>query len=302
MLTEKGATSVYVVVDGCEKESLTALFMYSADGTRAPPMLMFKYADRVPASILKNCPADWGIGNSENVWMTTETFYEYIANVFYPWLQKSEIEFPVIIYLDGHSSHVTIPLVKFCREKQIELIALFPNATHIMQPLDISFFHPFKEMWRSTIIKYKAEKNISRLKKEPVPAVLFQTLESYVNEKTTIQNGFEAAGLVHFDPEAIDYNVLHKKSKKRRKDEPVQKAVLDHEFEDMKKHLLTLEKNLSDTMLKTFRDNEATGVRNADTENSSLFQYWLEVKKAVGGKNVINYYSTSNSLFSSRLH
>ena len=148
--------------------------MYSADGTRASPMLIFKYADSVPASILKNCPADWGIGNSEIGWMTTEKFYEYKANVFYPWLQKSEIEFPVIIYLDDHSSRVTIPLVKFCREKQIEQIVLFPNATHIMQPLDIAFFRPFKEIWRATIIKYKAEKNISRLKKKHVPAVLFK--------------------------------------------------------------------------------------------------------------------------------
>ena len=51
-----------LVLDGCEKESLTALFMYSADGIRAPPMLMFKYADRVPASILNNFPSDSGIG------------------------------------------------------------------------------------------------------------------------------------------------------------------------------------------------------------------------------------------------
>ena len=149
--------------------------------------------------------------------MITETFYEYTENVFYPWLQKSEIAFPVIIYLDGHSSHVTVPLVKFCREEQIELIALFRNATNIMQPLDIAFFHPSKEMSRSTIIKYKAEKNISRLKKEYVSALLFQKLESYINEKKIIQNGFEAAGLVLFDPEAIDYNLLHKKRKKRRK-------------------------------------------------------------------------------------
>ena len=79
--------------------------------------------------------------------------------------------------------HVTMPLVKFCREEQIELIALFPNATHIMQPLDIAFFRPFKEMWRKIIIKYKAEKNISRLKKEHVPAVLFQPVESYTCQR-----------------------------------------------------------------------------------------------------------------------
>ena len=87
--------------------------MYSADGTRAPPMLMFKYADGVPPNILKYCPAHWSIGNSESGWMTTETFYEYVANVFYPWLLQRDIDFPVVIYLDGHSSHVTIPLVKF---------------------------------------------------------------------------------------------------------------------------------------------------------------------------------------------
>ena len=90
-------------------------------------------------------------------------------------------------------------------------------------------------------------------------------MESYVNEKKTIQNGFEAGRLVPFDPEAIDYNALHKKSKKKKKDEPVQKADLDHEVEGMKKHLLTLKKNLLDIMLKSFRDTEATGVRNADT-------------------------------------
>ncbi|XP_031781093.1 uncharacterized protein LOC116416491 [Nasonia vitripennis] len=266
VLAKKGASSAYKIVDGGEKESLTALFMYSADGTRAPPMIMYKYADSMPANILKNCPAGWGIGNSDNGWMTTETFFEYIANVFYPWLQKSEVEFPIIIYLDGHSSHVTIPLVKCCREKEIEVIALFPNATHIMQPLDIAFFHPFKEVWRAAIAKYKAEKDISRLKKEHFPAVLEQALNSFVNEKPTIINGFKDAGLVPFDPEAVEYNVLHKKKSKKKKAES-EKSV---------------EHNLPDVVLQNFKETETIGVENQDTANNSLFQYWLEVKKAVG--------------------
>ena len=52
---------------------------------------------------------------------------------------------------------------------------------------------------------------------------------THVNEKKTIQNGFEVAGLVPFDPEEIDYNVLHKKSKEKKKDETIPKADLDHE-------------------------------------------------------------------------
>ena len=52
VLTEKGAKSVYKVVDASEKESMTVLFMYNANGTRALPMLMYPYKDRVPKRII----------------------------------------------------------------------------------------------------------------------------------------------------------------------------------------------------------------------------------------------------------
>ncbi|XP_066581848.1 uncharacterized protein [Prorops nasuta] len=45
VLTSKGARAAYKVTDG-GKECLTVLFMYSADGTRAPPMLMFAYKEK----------------------------------------------------------------------------------------------------------------------------------------------------------------------------------------------------------------------------------------------------------------
>ncbi|TGZ51112.1 Uncharacterized protein DBV15_11450 [Temnothorax longispinosus] len=287
VLTETGARNSYKIFDGCEKESLTALFMYSADGTRAPPMIMFKYKEVVPSNILKKCPVGWGIGNSENGWMTTETFYEYITNVFYPWLVKKNIEFPIIVYLDGHSSHVTIPLVSFCKERQIELIALFPNATHIMQPLDIALFHPFKDLWRKTVMKWKVENKISKLKKEHIPVVLEEALNSFDNEKQIIQNGFKATGLMPFNPNAIEYNVLHKKKKTKKKDQvdqQLQNQKSDcQETESMKQHLLTFEKNLSDDVLQTFKEAEASGKWDQGIEKFALFQYWLDIKKAASG-------------------
>ena len=59
VLTQKGTRSVYKVVGGNEKESLTALFMYNAEGSRAPPMIMYKYKGNVPKKILENCPSGW---------------------------------------------------------------------------------------------------------------------------------------------------------------------------------------------------------------------------------------------------
>lgn len=96
-------------------------------------------------------PKGWGIGISESGWMTGETFYEYVVNIFYKWLLEEKIRFPVVLFLDGHSSHLTLNLSKFCKEHEIILIALPPNSTHIMQPLDISFFHPLKSAWRSAV-------------------------------------------------------------------------------------------------------------------------------------------------------
>jgi len=50
----------------------------------------------------------------------------------------------VILYDDGHSSHITLPFVKFCTDHYIELIALFPNATHLIQP-------DFKSSWKDSV-------------------------------------------------------------------------------------------------------------------------------------------------------
>ena len=81
--------------------------------------------------------------------MTTECFFEYVKNVFHPFLLKEEIPLPVIVFTDGHASHFSIELSEFCSKNGIILVGLFPNATHIMQPLDVAVFGPMKAKWKS---------------------------------------------------------------------------------------------------------------------------------------------------------
>ena len=141
VITRKGAKSVYYIVAGNEKACLTVLFTAAASGKMSPPMILFDLKTTPKKNVLNNIPQGWGVGHSERGWMTSETFSSYIANVFYNWLIDNEYTFPVILYVDGHSSHLTLPLMKFCKEHEIELIALYPNATHIIQPLDVALFH-----------------------------------------------------------------------------------------------------------------------------------------------------------------
>ena len=128
--------------------------------------------------MLDKIPKGWGGGHSERGWMTSETFYSYIANVFYNWLVDNEYKFPVLLYVDGHSSHLTLPLMKFCKEHDIELVALYPNATHIIQPLDVSLFHPLKEAYKKILRTWRIDNNVGYLKKFMFSPVLKLALDS----------------------------------------------------------------------------------------------------------------------------
>jgi len=281
VLAEKGSRVVYKVVDG-SKETLTVLFMYRTDGVRAPPMLMYSFKKTVSKKIVDNTPTRWDIGVSDNGWMATET-YEYITNIFYPWLVEQKTEFPVILYMDNHSSHLNLPLVTFCREKQIELVMLPPNSTHIMQPLDISFFRPFKDLWKKCVPKWKNQEGVAQIKKEHFQLVLKFTLDNMKNEKNVVVSGFKGSGLYPFNSKAVDYDILQKgkKSKQTIHQKEINNSAPDN-VED-KQFLLKFEKNLPADTLSEFKNAAISRSWTGNLEKKGLFDYWLTILKNATG-------------------
>lgn len=75
------------------------------------------------------------------------------------WIRSQKIELPVIVFVDGHSSHLTWPLCEFCNQNGIILIALLPNATYIYQPMDIGVIFPLKTIWKRKRIEWKRDPN-----------------------------------------------------------------------------------------------------------------------------------------------
>ncbi|CAD6221977.1 GSCOCG00011682001-RA-CDS [Cotesia congregata] len=175
---------------------------------------------------------------------------------------------------------MTMPLLTFWREKGIELIGLVPNSTHIMQPLDISFFHPFKETWKKSVPRWKNSKNVSRVKKEDFPLVLKFALDATAQEKNAVISGFKAAGLYPFDPSAVDYDVFDKR--KKSKTTVTKENVQDEVTEDKEKHLLTFETNLSKNILKEFNTAWLNQTLPKDLEITSLYKYRLDVSERSG--------------------
>lgn len=84
-----------------------------------------------------------------------------------------------------------------------------------MQPLGTSFFHPLKEIWKRIVPQWKVENNKTRLTRQDFAEVLKLAIDSFPGAKNAVKNGFRATGFVPFNPEALDYDVLNKRKKKK---------------------------------------------------------------------------------------
>ena len=49
-----------------------------------------------------------------------------------------------MLFVDGHKSHLTYQLSVLCNKLKIEIIALYPDATRVLQPADMAVFSPVK--------------------------------------------------------------------------------------------------------------------------------------------------------------
>ncbi|GAB0095410.1 hypothetical protein DMENIID0001_107920 [Sergentomyia squamirostris] len=204
VLAEKGVKSVHNVTNGNDRATVTVLFMGSAAGDMVPPMIVLPY-ERIPAEIRNRVPSDWSIGRSpDSGWMTSDTFYEYITNCFHKWLIKNEIPLPVILFLDGHNSHLTLPLSEWCSANGIEVVRLYPNATHILQPMDVGYFSPIKEIWRNKRYSWSLQNPNTMFAVKDLGPLLEETMMSF-DEKAVLQSSFRRSGLFPLNRENIDH-------------------------------------------------------------------------------------------------
>lgn len=275
VLAEKGQKNVYKIVGNNEKESITVLFTGNAAGVLAPPLLLFPYK-RIPGHIASKLPDGWSCGRSDNGWMTAFNFYEYIANVFHPWLIKSGIRLPVILYMDGHSSQMTKHLSDFCSIHGIELIAFYPNATHILQPMDVSVFRPIKLMWKTIVNKYRIENKQSAVMKEDFGLLLNKTVDS-ADVSKCLQNGFRVCGLYPLNADAIDYSKIV-----RNQTQSTQEVSIDEADQDNKTKIVLdyMRENLDKNIIDEFEKNRDIDKWQGLIEYTKLFEFWkMCVKK-----------------------
>lgn len=113
--------------------------------------------------------------------MKAELFYEFIANIFHSYIVENGIELPVILFVDRHKSHLTYNLSELCTKLQIILVALYPNATRILQPADVAAFRPLKVGWKKGVCEWRNGNPNSAITRKDFALILSQIINDTEN-------------------------------------------------------------------------------------------------------------------------
>ena len=171
----------------------------SGAGFPLPPMIIYPKAFHGGPYTVAG-PDDAVYAKSESGWVDSDLFLS--------WLKKSFLKFavpqrPLILFVDGHSSHVTLDVIDLARENDVIILCFPPHTTHALQPLDVAVFKSLKDFFSKSVWALCfAKKNFIVSKRE-----FARVVKGPIERAFSIPNfkaGFAKSGIFPFNPNAID--------------------------------------------------------------------------------------------------
>ena len=96
----------------------------------------------------KNGPAGAMYSVSDSGWMEKENHHCWFQKMFLPATSHLRETGAVILFFDGHHSHISIQLIKLSQESNVHLMLLPSNTTHVLQPLDVGVYYSAIPSWK----------------------------------------------------------------------------------------------------------------------------------------------------------
>ena len=132
-------------------------------------------------------------------WIDHELFFHFIKDHF---LVHAVPHRPLLLILDGHSTHFDLISLHFAKDNGIIIFCLPPHTTHECQPLDCSLFKPLKDKWREECHKFYAKNPGMVINKFNFCRIFRGAWLSAVTPENTI-SGFRKGGIYPYNSNAI---------------------------------------------------------------------------------------------------
>ena len=281
VLAEKGAKNVHTI-NTDTKEQITVLCTVSAAGIYEKPLVIFP-GKRVPNYHISDDIADgYNLSHTDKGWISSEVFFEWLANIFFPSVQN-KATFPIILFVDGHKSHVNLSVSEFCRDHDIILYCLPAHSSHALQPLDVACFGPIKRKWNDKLSEFRSKNNVPMNK-----AHFFSVFHAMWDEMKGTDHGvggFRKSGLVPFNPDNIDFLSVSQNNREYDENQEKRYASKD-ECLGFATAFVLLEKNLTSNQKTLFEHRymsnyEFPAIKSPENQ---LYSFYSECRKLLSSK------------------
>ena len=194
------------------KASISMMFCGSANGCMLPAYVVYK-TEHIWSIWTEGEPIGVRYSRSKSGWFDGPTFEDWFNTIFLSHVRN--IPGKKVLLGDNLSTHFSPNVLKAAAENNIVMACLVPNATHIMQPLDVAFFAPMKRVWRNILNNWKAApaRGSSTISKDHFPRLLKQLCvaiygddsgeDILMRQSARLVSGFRKCGLVPFNPEEV---------------------------------------------------------------------------------------------------
>ena len=177
------------------KTNYSVLIGGNAAGIFIPPYIIYKSIGKnIPFSWVLNGVEDAVYNTSKNGWMNQEIFIKWI-----PWfddiLTKKGIEKPVVVLMDGCTAHVSLAIVEEARKRNIILVKLPPNSTHVLQALDVTVFGSCKSTWTDILRDWSRQSRYKPVTKSVFHVLFAKLFAAMIAKPEVLISGFRTTGV-----------------------------------------------------------------------------------------------------------
>ena len=170
---------------------------------------------------------------SKQGWIDSGLFYLWFRELF---LKNIPPTRPVLLLLDGHSTHYTPEALREAQKAGVIIMCLPPNTTHAAQPLDVSFFGPLKKHWSSVCHSYVSENPGKVITKYTFSGLFRQAWYKTISPELIVA-GFRKVGVCPFDRTTIKAVSLDECRAGVDPTQDADKEQLSHQDEDCNEQL-----------------------------------------------------------------
>jgi transposase len=137
-IDEVGTRTVSIRTTGHERTNFTVVLSCMADGTKLPPLIIFKLK-KIPRG---NFPSEVVVRANQTGWMNESEMKYWIENV---WVKRARLSSPKsLLVLDSFSAHIVDSVKRRFIEKNTDIAVIPGGLTSRLQPLDVSINKSFK--------------------------------------------------------------------------------------------------------------------------------------------------------------